>query len=82
MFPLLVVAVIVAIVVVFSVQNATPVVITFFFWKFQASVAIVVFLSVVAGILIAWIVAYLTSVRKYFRKRSLPSFEKSGKKDE
>ncbi len=79
---LLVAAVIITIVVVFSIQNAAPVVITFFFWKFEASVAIVVFLSVIAGILIAWIIAYLASVRKYFKKRSLSAPEKSGEKDD
>jgi uncharacterized integral membrane protein len=81
MFLLLVVAVIITIVVIFSIQNSVPVVITFFFWKFEASLAIVVFLSVVAGVLIAWIIAYLSSIRKYFRKRSLPASENSGGKD-
>jgi uncharacterized integral membrane protein len=39
-------------VTVFSVQNAIPVVISFFFWKFEASLAIVLFLSVLAGVVI------------------------------
>jgi uncharacterized integral membrane protein len=81
MFLLLLVVVIITIVVIFSIQNAVPVVITFFFWKFEASLAIVVFLSVVAGVLIAWIIAYLGSIRKYFRKRAVTSPENSGRKD-
>jgi putative membrane protein len=81
MFLLLVVAVIITIVVIFSIQNAVPVVITFFFWRFEASLAIVVFLSVVAGVLIAWIIAYLSSIRKYFRRKALAASEKYEGKD-
>jgi uncharacterized integral membrane protein len=81
MFLLLVVAIIIGIVVIFSIQNSVPVVITFFFWRFEASLAIVVFLSVVAGVLIAWIIAYLSSIRKYFRKRAVTASENSGEKN-
>jgi uncharacterized integral membrane protein len=42
---------------VFSVQNAIPVVISFLFWKFEASLAIVLFLSVLAGVFIGVIAA-------------------------
>jgi putative membrane protein len=80
MFLLLVAAVIIAIVVMFSIQNASPVVITFLFWKFEASLAIVVFLSVVAGVLVAWIIAYIGSIRKHLRKKALETSEKSGEK--
>jgi len=41
---ILVVAVlIIAVVTIFSVQNASPVAVTFLFWNFQASLAIVIF---------------------------------------
>ena len=52
MITLIGVLVIVAVVAVFSVQNAVPVVISFLFWKFEASLAIVLFLSVVAGVVV------------------------------
>lgn len=39
------------VVAIFSVQNAMPVIITFFFWKFEASLAIIVFLSLLSGII-------------------------------
>ena len=42
----------VSIVAVFSVQNAVPVTITFLFWNFEASLAIVIFLSVLSGVVI------------------------------
>ncbi len=44
---------IVALVTIFSVQNASPIVVSFLFWQFEASLAIVIFLSVLSGILIA-----------------------------
>lgn len=47
---------IVAAVALFLIQNALPVSITFFFWKFQASLAIVIFLSVLTGALITSII--------------------------
>jgi uncharacterized integral membrane protein len=40
-----------ALVAVFSMQNAAPVLITFFFWKFVASLALVIFLSLLSGII-------------------------------
>lgn len=41
--------IIVTLVAIFSVQNAEPVTISFLYWKFEASLAIVVFLSVLCG---------------------------------
>lgn len=52
MITILIAIIIVVLVTVFSVQNASPVIITFIYWKFQASLAIVIFLSVLAGVLI------------------------------
>jgi len=43
------VLIIIAIVAVFSVQNATPVSISFLFWHFEASLAIVMLLAVISG---------------------------------
>jgi uncharacterized integral membrane protein len=52
MITLIIVLIIIAVVTVFSVQNAMPVVISFLFWKFEASLAIVLFFSVLAGVVI------------------------------
>jgi uncharacterized integral membrane protein len=49
---LIIVIIILLLVTIFSVQNAAPVAISFFFWKFTGSLAIVVFLSVLIGIII------------------------------
>jgi len=52
MATLIVVLIIITVVMVFSVQNAIPVTISFLFWKFDASLAIVLFLGVLAGVAI------------------------------
>jgi len=63
MTTLIIVLIIVAVVTVFSVQNAIPVAISFLFWKFEASLAIVLFLCVLAGTIIGGSAASL------FRKK-------------
>lgn len=52
MTTLIIVLIIIAVVTVFSVENGMPVVISFVFWKFEASLAIVLFLSGLAGLVI------------------------------
>jgi len=52
MITLIIVLIIITVVTVFSVQNAVPVVISSLFWKFEASLAIVLFLFVLAGVVI------------------------------
>lgn len=52
MITVIIVLIIIALVTVFSVQNAIPVVISFLVWKFEASLAIVLFLCVLAGVVI------------------------------
>lgn len=63
MTTLIIVLIIVAIVTVFSVQNAIPVVISFLFWNFEASLAIVLFLCVLSGVVIG------ISAASLFRKK-------------
>lgn len=48
----------VAAIVVFSVQNASPVAVTFLFWKFDASLAIVIFLSLITGVIAGSIITF------------------------
>jgi lipopolysaccharide assembly protein A len=48
----------------FSVQNAGPVAISFFFWKFEASLAIIVFLSVLIGAVIGSIITFFFMARR------------------
>jgi len=48
-----------AMVAIFSIQNATPVVIALLFWKFEASLALVVFLSALCGIVAGAVIVSL-----------------------
>ena len=60
--------IIVVTVAIFSVQNAMPVAITFLFWKFEASLAIVIFLSVIAGMITGAIIVSLLKVKSSVKK--------------
>ncbi|GAB4422364.1 MAG: hypothetical protein OHK0032_17880 [Thermodesulfovibrionales bacterium] len=60
--------IIVAVVAIFSVQNAVPVSVSFLFWKFEASLAIVVFLSVLAGIVITALIVFSGRIRQYIKR--------------
>jgi len=62
---------IVAVVAAFSVQNATPVAVSFLSWRFEASLALVIVLSLLAGIIIGMIlVSWVRLKRSLNQKRS------------
>ena len=52
MITLVIVIIAVSVMVLFSVQNAAPVVVSFLSWEFGASLAVIIVLSVLIGILI------------------------------
>ncbi len=56
------------VVAVFSVQNAMPVAITFFFWKLEASLAIIVFLSALCGAVAGGIIMTLLKLKSSGKK--------------
>jgi HEAT repeat protein/uncharacterized integral membrane protein len=60
---ILIVLIIILLVAIFSVQNAIPVIISFFFWRFEASLAIVIFLSVLIGLITGVIIAFLLRIK-------------------
>ncbi len=60
--------IVVLIVAVFSVQNAMPVAITFFFWKLEASLAIIVFLSALCGAVAGGIIITLLKLKSSGKK--------------
>ena len=70
MITLIIVLIIIVVVTVFSVQNAIPVAISFLFWKLEASLAIVLFLSVLAGVAIGVIAASLFRARLSRKKQT------------
>jgi uncharacterized integral membrane protein len=55
---IILIVIILAIVALFSVQNASPVAISFLFWRFEASLAIVIFLTVLIGVIVGGILVY------------------------
>lgn len=68
MITLVIVLIIIILVTIFSVQNAVPVVITLFYWKFEASLAIVLLLFALSGVVIGVSAASIFR-RKLFRKK-------------
>jgi uncharacterized integral membrane protein len=68
MITLIIMVIIIAVVTLFSVQNAIPVVISFFLWKFEASLAIVLFLTGLAGAVIGLSAASLYRM-KFSKKK-------------
>ena len=63
MFHAAIILIIIALVAVFSVQNAKPVDFTSLLWKFEASLAIVIFLSVLTGLIAGVIITFLFRVK-------------------
>ena len=68
MATIIILLIVLFLVAVFSVQNAVPVAITFFLWKFEASLAIVVFLSVLCGMIAGAIIALLIRGKSSVKK--------------
>jgi putative membrane protein len=62
--------VIIILVSVFSVQNAVPVTLSFFLWRFEASLAIVIFLSVITGLITGIIIAILVRRKLSVKKET------------
>jgi putative membrane protein len=53
---------------IFSLQNAIPVTVTFLLWKFEASQAIIVLLSILGGILIGAILTLFIRFKRTLGK--------------
>jgi uncharacterized integral membrane protein len=57
------------VVIIFLIQNALSVTVTLLAWHFDASLAMVVILSVLVGMVIMTLVFILTGAKKYFQKK-------------
>ncbi len=76
---------IVVLVALFSTQNSQPVSVSFFLWKFQASLAIVVFLAVLSGIVMGIMASFfirLSKKQKEMVKKVPETVRKTSEKDE
>lgn len=70
MITIVLLLIIITVVTIFSVQNAAPVAATFLFWRFEASLAIIVFLSVLAGVVITAIIVFSGRIKQYIKRRN------------
>mgnify|MGYP001580816737 FL=1 len=73
MITLIFVFIIVAAVAVFSVQNAAPVAVSFLFWHFEASLAVVIVLALLAGIVAGMALLSLLRLRRSLREKRTPA---------
>lgn len=69
MVSLILLLIILAVIIIFSVQNAMPVTVSFLKWDFQASLAIVIFLAILSGSVITLILIYSSKLKNYLRKQ-------------
>jgi uncharacterized integral membrane protein len=69
MIKLVIVIIAVSVMVLFSVQNAAPVVVSFFSWKFGASLAVIILLCVLTGILIGGATASFWQLKRSIKNR-------------
>ena len=77
MLTIVFVVIMIALVAVFSVQNAMPIAVTFLSWHFEASLAVVILLSVLAGMVIGIIVVSAM----WLRRASIKKKEAGTKQD-
>jgi len=68
MFSLIVAIIALAVVVLFSVQNAGPVAVSFLVWHFEASLAVVIALSLLVGAIAGITVLSYIRLRRTMRK--------------
>jgi uncharacterized integral membrane protein len=69
MITLIFVIAIVVAVAAFSAQNATPVAVTFLIWHFEASLALVIVLSLLSGMVIGMALLSMLRLRRSVRGR-------------
>jgi uncharacterized integral membrane protein len=72
------VLIIIAVVAVFSVQNAVPISVTFLSWHFDASLAVVILLSVLVGMVIGMIVVTAIWLQRASMKRKEAGAQQGG----
>lgn len=64
--------------VLFSVQNASPVALSFLVWHFEASLAIIVLLTLMTGMIIGMAILSWSQLRRAMRKKKGHQGEQTG----
>jgi uncharacterized integral membrane protein len=72
MLSLIVVVIMLTFVLIFSVQNAGPVAVSFLTWRFEASLAMVIALSLLGGMVVGMIMLSWIRLRRSSRKKKAP----------
>lgn len=57
--------------VIFALENVTVITVTFFYWHFTSSLAVILISAILAGILIALLILLPEGVKNYFKYKSL-----------
>jgi uncharacterized integral membrane protein len=61
--------IVIAVAVIFSVQNASPVALSFLSWHFESSLAIVILLTLVVGMILGMAILSVSRLRRSMRKK-------------
>lgn len=61
--------IVLAVAVIFSVQNASPVALSFLSWHFEASLAVVVLLTLVIGMILGMAILSFSRLKRSMRKK-------------
>lgn len=77
MITLIFVFIIVAVVAAFSVQNAAPVAVSFFFWHFESSLAIVIVLALFTGMIAGMALLSWIRLRRSLREKRTSAKDQS-----
>lgn len=77
MITVVLVVIVIACVAAFSIQNALPVAVSFLFWHFEASLAIIILLSFLIGMFVGMAVLSWIRIRRSARKKKESGAERS-----
>ena len=69
MITLILMIAVVSVIVLFSVQNAVPVIVSFLSWKFEASLAVIILLCVLTGALIGGALVAYWQIKRSIKNR-------------
>jgi uncharacterized integral membrane protein len=61
--------ILIGVAVIFSVQNASPVALSFLAWHFEASLAVVILLTLVIGMILGMAILSLSRLMRSMRKK-------------
>jgi len=62
---------ILGLITLFVLQNTLPVTVSFLFWKFEASLAIVIFISVILGMIFVLALIFAGRFKRFINKKKI-----------